>query len=210
MRCFQLGETPLHFAVVNRRIIVSRVLLEEGGCNPDIPDDDGKTPLMLACQEGQTDLVKVLLTHQANTQLKDNRGWTADDVALMSSQDACRSLITDHNNKSGIRSTPSTLSSAAGDGSTEIPPKGAERKGNNPAAGLGLPAVDIEDESSEATLSKSEAAALDTWADSDEDSELNLRKIDEIDQQARVKKGQKFTFVTADMHSKEVDNMECD
>ena len=70
----QLGQTPLHLAVINRRIIVSRVLLEEGQVNPDIADDEGKTPLMLASHEGQTDLVQLMLNHNADTQLKDTKG----------------------------------------------------------------------------------------------------------------------------------------
>lgn len=139
-----MGNTPIHLAVMNRRIIVSKVLLEEGGANPNIADDEGKTPLMLACQEGQTDLVQLLLENGADTQLKDHRGWTADDAALMASQDACRTIIIAHNKRRGIPSGQVSQGSSPPEPPPDCPAQKPPRPPAAAAAGvLGAPAMDV-------------------------------------------------------------------
>ena len=46
------GRTPLHFAVINRRANILRILLESGG-KVNAKDDFGKTPLQYADHQGE-------------------------------------------------------------------------------------------------------------------------------------------------------------
>lgn len=38
---------------------------------------------MLACQADQIGMVKLLLDNKADTDIKDSKGWTANDHAIM-------------------------------------------------------------------------------------------------------------------------------
>jgi uncharacterized protein len=55
------GITPLRMAVDRGRVAISRALVE-GGANPGMPDDDGKTPLARAAAIGPRELVDALTT----------------------------------------------------------------------------------------------------------------------------------------------------
>ena len=61
------------FAAQKSHLEVAQLLLDEGA-DPDAQDDDGRTPIMHACQEGQVSSVKLLLQYQANINLKDAKG----------------------------------------------------------------------------------------------------------------------------------------
>ena len=56
--------TPLHMAVINRRVEVVRVLLEHGA-SVDAEDDEGKTPSEIAAASGYDDIMEVLLEYGA-------------------------------------------------------------------------------------------------------------------------------------------------
>ena len=44
-------------------------------------NNDGKTPLHLACQEGHLEVVRILMSYGADSNLLDNDGKTAWDLA---------------------------------------------------------------------------------------------------------------------------------
>lgn len=47
----------------------------------DSRNNDGQTPLHLACQEGHLDVVRILISYGASLQLRDNEGRTPLDSA---------------------------------------------------------------------------------------------------------------------------------
>jgi ankyrin repeat protein len=62
-------------------------LLLDGGANIDIKDDDWPyrmTPLMYACDNGQAEIVRLLLDRGASRKSKDSVGQTALDIAKKS------------------------------------------------------------------------------------------------------------------------------
>ncbi|EMI56167.1 ankyrin repeat-containing protein [Rhodopirellula sallentina SM41] len=70
------NKTPLMFA---RHADVVETLVA-AGADPNQTDDDGITPLMIACQSGKLDLVKMLLDHGAMVDAENNMGATAIDI----------------------------------------------------------------------------------------------------------------------------------
>ena len=44
----------------------------------NMKDDEGRTPLMIACQTGAKEFVKILLEFEADLQAKDNNGTKAN------------------------------------------------------------------------------------------------------------------------------------
>ena len=69
----QLGQTALHISILEHQNNACKCLLEEG-CNPDVQDVEGRTALMIACHEGLVKFVKMLLSSEADTQLKNKKG----------------------------------------------------------------------------------------------------------------------------------------
>ena len=66
--------TALHRAAArDHQRTVSELL--QAGANPDIQDRHLFTPLMLACQEGNTEVVKILLGKGANIKLHNKYGF---------------------------------------------------------------------------------------------------------------------------------------
>ena len=53
---FMTGMTPLHLAAWSGKVEVTRLLLE-AGANVNASSDNGDTPLILACQHGNSDVV---------------------------------------------------------------------------------------------------------------------------------------------------------
>lgn len=64
------GSSPIHISVVNNNIPVIRLLLQHGG-EINLPDGEGKTPLIKAIQCNHEQLVKFLVFNQANGNLSD-------------------------------------------------------------------------------------------------------------------------------------------
>lgn len=78
---------PLHRAVANqydktRNDIIT--LLLKYGCNIEAKDNDGRTPLMLACLRGRNDVIKTLLACGADPNAEDNSGKTT--LQIMASE----------------------------------------------------------------------------------------------------------------------------
>lgn len=68
----------LHFATRNTQLAS---LLIKNGININIQDTEGVTPIMLAAQTGNIDLVQILLDNKADLTLKDNNGQTVVDYS---------------------------------------------------------------------------------------------------------------------------------
>jgi ankyrin repeat protein len=60
-------------ATLSRRTLNVRALLE-GGANPNIADDFGLTPLLVAARDGQVETARLLLQHGADTRHVDRVG----------------------------------------------------------------------------------------------------------------------------------------
>jgi ankyrin repeat protein len=78
------GDTPLHSAAGCGHLEITRMLLER---RPEVncPNKNGSTPLLEAAgysDEGNSDIVQLLLDHGADVQVRDRDGKTASDVAL--------------------------------------------------------------------------------------------------------------------------------
>lgn len=69
------GKRALHYANSNTLNIVT--LLVEFGAHLDVQDRDGRTPLMVACENVDIPLIKHLLALGANGDIKDNNGKVA-------------------------------------------------------------------------------------------------------------------------------------
>ncbi|HUU39879.1 MAG TPA: ankyrin repeat domain-containing protein, partial [Desulfatiglandales bacterium] len=72
------GKTPLHWACFMRRSQAAYALLNNKKKQVDINarDKDERTPLHLAAKENLTEIVRLLLSHNANKNIKDRRGKT--------------------------------------------------------------------------------------------------------------------------------------
>ncbi|GLD93499.1 hypothetical protein PINS_up002091 [Pythium insidiosum] len=80
------GNTLLHWAVTCRAVDVMRYLLELEGVQifgvVDQANADGATPLHLASRDGQVELVRLLLAHNANPRCTGTKGDFKDKTAL--------------------------------------------------------------------------------------------------------------------------------
>ncbi|WP_128113551.1 ankyrin repeat domain-containing protein [Polynucleobacter necessarius] len=76
-----VGWTPLHYACTNDGHIEVTQFLLANGATVDSRGLNGTTPLMMAVQSGNEDLVKLLLDKGANIQIRNNLGLTAIDIA---------------------------------------------------------------------------------------------------------------------------------
>lgn len=69
------GQTGLHIVVARRDLTWTRWLLQEGA-NPNISDNEGRTPLIIAAEEGFLDGVEVLLNRGAQVDVANGTGET--------------------------------------------------------------------------------------------------------------------------------------
>ncbi|KJH52576.1 ankyrin repeat protein [Dictyocaulus viviparus] len=87
------GRTPLLTAVWNCHLEISTYLLETVGVNPNSVDEQGASALSVAAQQGNRELVVLLLRMGAEPSLKDLAGRTAFDVATMYGHDTIRAVL---------------------------------------------------------------------------------------------------------------------
>jgi ankyrin repeat protein len=66
------GNTALHYAKVNQMV---KLLLEEGGANPNIPNSRGFCAIHLAVQRMDVKSVEYLLAHNAHVNVADDTNW---------------------------------------------------------------------------------------------------------------------------------------
>ena len=75
-RDYTTGETGLHI-VIKRRDVAWINFLVQAGANPEVRDNEGRTPLILAAQLGFVDGVRALLARGADVNGTNTRGETA-------------------------------------------------------------------------------------------------------------------------------------
>lgn len=88
-RCL-LGCTALHDGELDPGIAIR---LLRGGALVDARDDQGQTPLMLACDFSNMPLIRVLLQNGASLTLKSHQGWSALDCAQNSGEKVYQYLL---------------------------------------------------------------------------------------------------------------------
>lgn len=76
---------PLHIAIKTQSIVILKMLLEIDGCNVNIGNGEGRTPLHTAVDAGFTEGVRLLLAHGANPNVADSSSLTPIDVCLRDS-----------------------------------------------------------------------------------------------------------------------------
>jgi hypothetical protein len=75
------GETPLHQAVIHRRIDIMTTL-RDLGASPNTRDQDGRTPLHTASWEGSWEAVSLLIQSGAKLDVLDKCGWSPWHTAM--------------------------------------------------------------------------------------------------------------------------------
>ena len=74
-RDYKTGETALHIVVKRGDMTYLRFLLAKGA-DPNMKDDKGTTPLLLAATAGATEMIQLLLAQGANVNLGNSSGET--------------------------------------------------------------------------------------------------------------------------------------
>jgi cytohesin len=85
--------TPLHFIASNGNMRLFHLLLAQGNIGLDAKSKDGSTPLHLAAYNGHIMLVEALVKAGADTDIENNEGLTAADVALKRGQQQAAKII---------------------------------------------------------------------------------------------------------------------
>jgi len=114
--------TPIHYAIMSKSIRMVRLLINCGAFI-DPQDNSGKTPLMMACQIGDSNICQLLLDNNASVNLFDMSGSTALHFASSGRSVSCvRNIIgnekTNQNAVDFFNNTPLHL--ACINGSTTI------------------------------------------------------------------------------------------
>lgn len=81
------GMTPMHMAAEGDAPTTVIIMLVKRGGNVDAQSAAGLTPLMIACDRGDVEKTKVLLSNGCKAGIKDRDGSTALDWALRRSDD---------------------------------------------------------------------------------------------------------------------------
>ncbi|XP_067446464.1 ankyrin repeat domain-containing protein 36C isoform X2 [Thunnus thynnus] len=180
------GFTPLTVAVREDHIEMAEFLLKEGA-DVNFLDQDQRSPLMIAAGNGQIGMLRLLLRFDADITLKDTKGWSADDYAVMNGHHPCSLLIIEHGTqrKDGASLSHQSLSKKKKKTLLGSPSQDVEA-----GFSLGGPATDkddFEDNSQSESLSRVSKSAADEWPSSEDDDEsvlvekkpqkVNLRKM---------------------------------
>ena len=68
-RDLELGRTELHQACEDEEVWIARACIAFNDDDVNVPDDQGYTPMHLACDNGPVDMAKLLLFSGANSSL---------------------------------------------------------------------------------------------------------------------------------------------
>ncbi|XP_052779634.1 ankyrin repeat domain-containing protein 26-like isoform X5 [Mya arenaria] len=185
------GMTPLILSIRDstKRDDLARRLLESGA-DPNIVDNQQRSALHHACTEDAINHVKLLLHYKANTGLKDSKGWTAEDCAMMKAHHGCCQVIFDHNLKSRPRLGSSLPATPRGGPGTATPMSSTTPRDLSSLSGapgkdsdlFGHPQYDqdADEDSDDPTLSKHSAqdGRQDSWnEDTDISSAMDDHKL---------------------------------
>ena len=78
------GYTALIIAVEKNQLKMVELLLEKGGANVNVTDDEGASPLMNSAFEGNCEIASVLMANKANVeQRREKTGHTALIIACL-------------------------------------------------------------------------------------------------------------------------------
>ncbi|XP_053377112.1 ankyrin repeat domain-containing protein 26-like isoform X23 [Mercenaria mercenaria] len=163
------GQTPLILSVQDptKRDDHTRILLENNA-DPNAVDKDQRSALHHACIEDGINHVRLLLQHNASTALKDVKGWTAEDCAMMKAHHACSQVVFDHNLKQRRLLTGSVPSTPRNPDSATVSRHTTPRD-HSSASDFGMPQMPQEDadDSDDQTVSKHSLHdnRQDSWAD---------------------------------------------
>lgn len=165
------GFAPLHMSIQLKRDEITRALLI-AKANPDVQDNLGRTPLMIACYDGAITPIRMLLQFNAQTIIKDKKGFTAEDMANMTGQYAASQLLSDHSMKLRRSAGGSSLAGSITPRDTprgSVGPSSASTTPRDPSLTNMLPvdnndrAYDSEEETTQSRVSHSQQD--DSWAD---------------------------------------------
>ncbi|KAM9754143.1 ankyrin repeat domain-containing protein 26 isoform 9-T12 [Menidia menidia] len=165
------GFTPLTVAVREDHIEMAEFLLKETA-DVNSVDQDQRSSLMLAAGNGQISMVKLLLQYNADSTLKDTKGWSADDYAVMNGHHPCSLLIIER----GTQRADGASVSRQGQ-SKKKKMLGSPSHDGEAGFSLGGPATDkddFEDNSLSESLSRVSKSAADEWASSEDEDESVL------------------------------------
>ena len=83
-RIEKTGATALTLAVKQNQLKMVELLLEKGGANVNVTDDEGESPLMTSAFEGNCEVASVLMANKANAeQRREKTGATALIIACL-------------------------------------------------------------------------------------------------------------------------------
>ncbi|XP_039988810.1 ankyrin repeat domain-containing protein 26 isoform X2 [Xiphias gladius] len=180
------GFTPLTVAVREDHIEMADFLLKETA-DVNFMDQDQRSPLMIAAGNGQIGMLRLLLRFNANITLKDTKGWSADDYAVMNGHHPCSLLIIEHGTQ---RNDGPSLSHQGPNQKKKKMLLGSPFQDVEAGFSLGGPATDkddFEDNSQSESVSRISKSAADEWPSSEDDDEsvlvekksqkVNLRKM---------------------------------
>ncbi|XP_032379301.1 ankyrin repeat domain-containing protein 26 isoform X5 [Etheostoma spectabile] len=180
------GFTPLTVSVREDHIDMAEFLLKEGA-SVNFMDQGQRSPLMIAAGNGQISMLRLLLRFDADITLKDTKGWSADDYAVMNGHHPCSLLIIEHSTQ---RNDGPPLSHQGQSKKKTKQLLGSPFQDVEAGFSLGGPATDkddFEDNSQSESLSRVSKSAADEWASSEDENEsvliekkppkVNLRKM---------------------------------
>uniref|UniRef100_A0A3P8VH28 Uncharacterized protein n=1 Tax=Cynoglossus semilaevis TaxID=244447 RepID=A0A3P8VH28_CYNSE len=133
-----------------------------------------RSPLMIAASNGQIGMLRLLLRFNADVTLKDTKGWSADDYAVMNGHHPCSLLIIEHGTQ---RSGGPSHSHQGQNKKKKVSMTGSPYHDVEAGFSLGGPATDkddAEDISQSESLSRVSKSASDEWPSSEEDEEEEL------------------------------------
>lgn len=84
------GRTALYEAAFTTTDVVEALL--DAGADPNLPDEDGWTPLFIACDHGDVDVIKLFIARGAHVGHANARGETVLDRARWGSEDVKKAL----------------------------------------------------------------------------------------------------------------------
>ena len=91
-------QTALHIAARSHSLECVEVLLKKGGCDLNVEDSDGRTPLHLALGRSLLayDVTEFLITWKANVNKTDKYGYTPLHIAALNELSQCVDILIQH------------------------------------------------------------------------------------------------------------------